>query len=675
MASLLEPARSSSGGGTLGDRVLEVTSSPLSVSPAVVPSVRPDGVAGRATELPSRQRSEGIRAAESLLVTVEGASSLRQRYMAGGSVTSPDAYCICEILGKPRSRVMTPVVEQTVEPVWDCTLTLADFSMGDMLEFSVYDRNEFLLKDEYLGRALVDSLDFSNNRFSGEVQLDARRSSEDSLAGSSADSSRGSLRLTMVIEAAPARRRQEQELPVQPPREEEAAAADHRADATAAWSVLDSVFAGADSLLSRASAAEERHMEPVDSVTECLAAARDRAQEAAQRVSAWQSTVQSPPSPERLMPQAEVWSPRCSPAAAHDAGITTSAWQGYDSRSRDEVLTPEAAASPVGHSMLGGLQDLPTFGKTFESPSSVDYGDDLRHTAGGASSSTSLGGLQARSLADAYAAGSVESSPRAMSSAKTSFLPCEDRLYPGLLDQSKSLGTTAATHIYDGPVFFELLDKAGAGDLSRRDCYVWFRGLGWCLDDPDLDAILETLPRSHHLKPAQDPIDELLDISSRMDPPGDFWAPPKEEPPPQDRWTLDALLSGAQAHRHLCGPDLKALSNSVHMLTRGASSSGPMRKEALKGSLTAYAHEGGLTEAEFDELLELCGVPGMARTVQTDSLLQSVTETICQPRAATIHTRGPGGRKFGGPCLSSSRGSPQQASGRLTPRKPATPRA
>merc|ERR1712151_325341 len=60
-------------------------------------------------------------------------------------------------------------------------------------------------------------------------------------------------------------------------------------------------------------------------------------------------------------------------------------------------------------------------------------------------------------------------------------------------------------------------------------------------------------------------------------------------------------------------------------------------RAALQVSATRFESEGGLTKDDFDEMLALCGIPLTAKTVKLDSIVDGVIQTICHPKAQTIH--------------------------------------
>lgn len=81
-----------------------------------------------------------------------------------------DPYCICEIPGKACTKIKTPVVEDSLNPLWNFEATISDYSVGDSLEFTVWDKDEGK-KDDLMGRAVLTSAQLVALRFEGELLL------------------------------------------------------------------------------------------------------------------------------------------------------------------------------------------------------------------------------------------------------------------------------------------------------------------------------------------------------------------------------------------------------------------------------------------------------------------------------------------------------------------------
>jgi len=109
------------------------------------------------------------RAPEALRVTISGAKGLRDADWAPFAGSS-DAYCVCEILGKPNSKHTTHRHSHGANPVWNFTAEFANFSEGDSLVFTVFDR-DVMKKDDILGKVTLSG-DQVAAGFHGELELD-----------------------------------------------------------------------------------------------------------------------------------------------------------------------------------------------------------------------------------------------------------------------------------------------------------------------------------------------------------------------------------------------------------------------------------------------------------------------------------------------------------------------
>ncbi|CAE7441356.1 Myl12b [Symbiodinium sp. CCMP2592] len=148
----------------------------------------------------------------------------------------------------------------------------------------------------------------------------------------------------------------------------------------------------------------------------------------------------------------------------------------------------------------------------------------------------------------------------------------------------------------EGEVLFEMLDRDKDGYLTRKEARSWLRSLGWCLTDAAFDALLE----------------EAAGVST-------------EDSSHRRKWALAKLLEVADLAEDLCGPNPEALRAAFKTL--GSQSS--CTKDRLKQLATG--HDGGLTEADIDELFALCGAS--SQRVSTDILVDGLVDCICQPKA------------------------------------------
>mmetsp|Transcript_140542 Transcript_140542/g.437057 ORF Transcript_140542/g.437057 Transcript_140542/m.437057 type:complete len:487 (-) Transcript_140542:27-1487(-) len=92
---------------------------------------------------------------------------------AQGHVPRP-AYCVCQIKGRPQSKVATRVVDGAPDVTWDHEVSMLDFCQGDTLSFLVYvqDRGR---ADELLGEALLTGDRFLDRDFDDALPLTQAR--------------------------------------------------------------------------------------------------------------------------------------------------------------------------------------------------------------------------------------------------------------------------------------------------------------------------------------------------------------------------------------------------------------------------------------------------------------------------------------------------------------------
>lgn len=76
-----------------------------------------------------------------LTVKICSARGLRDTDFMPGKDKS-DPYCVCEIMGKPDSKVTTPVVQDDLNPVWDFTAVMEGYEDGDILKFAIWDSDD-----------------------------------------------------------------------------------------------------------------------------------------------------------------------------------------------------------------------------------------------------------------------------------------------------------------------------------------------------------------------------------------------------------------------------------------------------------------------------------------------------------------------------------------------------
>lgn len=113
--------------------------------------------------------SGGMHLPRRMLVTVVGARNLRNAdwELEEGNVSDP--YCVVEVRGRPETRRTSPVIENSLNPVWDWTSEFSGFTVSDVLIFAVWDKDEDD-QDELLGRAQLSGLQILAGA-SGELKL------------------------------------------------------------------------------------------------------------------------------------------------------------------------------------------------------------------------------------------------------------------------------------------------------------------------------------------------------------------------------------------------------------------------------------------------------------------------------------------------------------------------
>jgi len=105
-----------------------------------------------------------------LQITVESACNLYNAdgFLAGKS----DPYVIVEVPGQENMKFQTEVVSNDLNPVWNCTGEIAGFMDGDVLQFTVMDKDTWPKPDNLLGKACLVASDIYPNGFHAEIKLD-----------------------------------------------------------------------------------------------------------------------------------------------------------------------------------------------------------------------------------------------------------------------------------------------------------------------------------------------------------------------------------------------------------------------------------------------------------------------------------------------------------------------
>jgi Ca2+-dependent lipid-binding protein len=104
--------------------------------------------------------------APKLIVSIVSATGLRNADWGGCS----DPYCICEVPGKNISRIMTPVIQDKLDPVWNYTKEVIGWEVGDSLSLAVFDKDPGM-SDDVLGRVTVPADKLYPFQFEGELPL------------------------------------------------------------------------------------------------------------------------------------------------------------------------------------------------------------------------------------------------------------------------------------------------------------------------------------------------------------------------------------------------------------------------------------------------------------------------------------------------------------------------
>lgn len=102
-----------------------------------------------------------------LQISIIGAHYLRNADL----VSKSDAYCLCEVPGKPGLGFRTRTIKDNLHPVWEHTDLLFPVTLTDKLRFTVMDEDIWPKPDDFLGSAIVTSQTFYPNGFEGTLNL------------------------------------------------------------------------------------------------------------------------------------------------------------------------------------------------------------------------------------------------------------------------------------------------------------------------------------------------------------------------------------------------------------------------------------------------------------------------------------------------------------------------
>mmetsp|Transcript_182225 Transcript_182225/g.443467 ORF Transcript_182225/g.443467 Transcript_182225/m.443467 type:complete len:293 (+) Transcript_182225:112-990(+) len=103
-----------------------------------------------------------------LRVSIQGASGLRN----ADTFSKSDPYCICQLEGKPETKVQTQVTKDNVNPEWNFEVKMVAYERGDVLLFEVYVKDVAIKSDDFLGKAKLTSEQVEGNGFFGDLQLE-----------------------------------------------------------------------------------------------------------------------------------------------------------------------------------------------------------------------------------------------------------------------------------------------------------------------------------------------------------------------------------------------------------------------------------------------------------------------------------------------------------------------
>jgi len=104
-----------------------------------------------------------------LQITVESACNL---YTADGVLAGKSGpYVIVEVPGQESMKLQTEIIMNDLNPVWNFVGHIAGFTEGDVLRFTVMDKDTYPKPDDFLGKAELSAQDLYPNGFSGELTL------------------------------------------------------------------------------------------------------------------------------------------------------------------------------------------------------------------------------------------------------------------------------------------------------------------------------------------------------------------------------------------------------------------------------------------------------------------------------------------------------------------------
>lgn len=105
--------------------------------------------------------NKGATTEPTLRIAILGAQGLQ-----GMDTTGKDSnpYCTVEIIGKPHTRIQTHVVKGNLTPQWNFQGVMRHYEIGDVLIFSVWDKDvQGQDMDDLLGKTLLSDDDFDTD--------------------------------------------------------------------------------------------------------------------------------------------------------------------------------------------------------------------------------------------------------------------------------------------------------------------------------------------------------------------------------------------------------------------------------------------------------------------------------------------------------------------------------
>jgi len=103
-------------------------------------------------------------------LTIKGATGLRGEDEKARGLTDP--YCVCEVQGKPTTKVQTMALDGFHGVHWDHSGEIADFLAHDAITCSVYDQDALASDPDYfLGRTTLVGAKLLSEGFKGDLPL------------------------------------------------------------------------------------------------------------------------------------------------------------------------------------------------------------------------------------------------------------------------------------------------------------------------------------------------------------------------------------------------------------------------------------------------------------------------------------------------------------------------